>query len=112
MRGRSLAELGRTLSWWDLDCLLEQLRADPSSAFCRAVDPDAPFRQPVPLLLIKIVDELRTARPGAPSLWDQIFGPPDGSGPVVHDPPVAKTASQIRAEREARLAAARAAKTE
>lgn len=80
--------------------------------FCRAVDPDAPFRQPVPLLLIKIVDELRTTRPGAPSLWDQVFGPPDGSGPVVHKPTAAMTASEIRAERKARLAAARAAKTE
>ncbi|WP_148209186.1 hypothetical protein [Rhodococcus erythropolis] len=59
-RGRSLDELGRTLSWLDFDAWLTHLPGD--SAYRRLVDPIGVFTDVGPDLTLALIDEIRGLR--------------------------------------------------
>lgn len=65
-RGRSLEELGDSLSWWDLWCIVEHLPA--KSAYRRHVEPDGIYRTAENMLRILAADGAR----GGSSLWDSL----------------------------------------
>lgn len=70
-RGRSIEELGETLSWWDLECLVEFLPAD--SAYKKHQDPEGVFLTPDNMLRILAADGARG--PGS-TLWQRIVADP------------------------------------
>lgn len=70
-RGRSIEELGESLSWWDLECLVEFLPAD--SAYKKLRDPEGVFLTPDNMLRILAADGARG--PGS-TLWQRIVADP------------------------------------
>lgn len=69
-RGRSIEELGETLSWWDLECFIEHLPAE--SAYKKYRDPEGVFLTPDNMLRILAADGAR----GTDSLWKNIIADP------------------------------------
>lgn len=78
-RGRSLAELGKTMRWTDIRAFL--LYAPPTSNYRRAVDPEEARREEYQLALMEptnrllgdVVDQLQWLRRGVPDDHGVIF---------------------------------------
>lgn len=102
-RGRSIRELGDTLSWYDLHVFLRHL--PPRSAFKSHVDPQGVWRDHELLLLAKLVDAVRGDP--AESLLQHLMGDVEPEAPVA--PPAPASTTPIRDELAARKAAYAAA---